>query len=492
MKKQAVLFPLVFLLLSMPLFAQQPTEISYRDIPELPQGIRGERIQALISTINANDPASIREFILTAFTGRFQAMVPMEEHIDTFLDMYSRTGGISFHSIRSYVPERGEETIVILKDVNFDSWRAFVISFDPDDDNRISGLQFADARSPSDVKVEALNEQEVIAKIRSIVEGLVERNVFSGAVLVAKGSDVLYSAVAGEASKRFHVSNNIDTKFNLGSMNKMFTSVAILQLVEKGKINPDDPLSMYLDETWLPKEVTEKITIHHLLTHTSGLGSYFNQKYMEGSRALWRKLDDYKSLIRDDRPAFEPGSRFQYSNTGMFLLGAVIEKVTGKSYFDFVRDSLFIPAGMKNTDCYEMDEPVENLAIGYSPDRNSPYGWKNNLYQHVIKGGPAGGGFSTVGDLFRFARALLGGKLVSDAALIKMWTDYSGEFYGYGFGIEDTVKGKIVGHSGGFDGINSNLDIFVDAGYIVAVMSNISNGASPLARKIQTLLVQMK
>ncbi|MBU4330324.1 MAG: beta-lactamase family protein, partial [Acidobacteria bacterium] len=137
------------------------------------------------------------------------------------------------------------------------------------------------------------------------------------------------------------------------------------------------------------------------------------------------------------------------------------------------------------------DDPVENLAIGYLPDRNSPYGWKNNLYKHVIKGGPAGGGFSTVGDLHRFALALLSGKLVTEDSLKKMWTNHSDGNYGYGFGIEDTAGGKIVGHGGGFDGINSNLDIFVDAGYIVAVMSNISNGASPLARKIQTLLVQM-
>lgn len=474
------------------MFAQQPGEISYRDIPELPAGIKGERIQSLINAINTNDPVSVREFIRSAFAGRFLVMIPLEEHVEILLDIYNQTGGISFHSCRSYVPERRDEAVIILKDVNFDSWRAFVVRFASEDDNRILGLQFTDARTPSDVQEVSLNEKGVIEKIRSIVDRLIKRKVFSGSILVAKGSTVLFSATAGEASRRFHVANNIDTKFNLGSMNKMFTSVAIMQLVEQGKIHLDDPLSRYLDETWLPKDVTDKITIHHLLTHTSGLGSYFNRKYMEGSRALWRSLDDYKSLIRDDRPAFDPGSRFQYSNTGMFLLGVVIEKATGKSYFDHVRESIYVPAEMKNTDCYEMDDPVENLAIGYSPDRSSPYGWKNNLYLHVIKGGPAGGGFSTVGDLCRFAQAVLDGRLVSEGSLKNMWTDHSRASYGYGFGVEDTALGKIVGHSGGFDGINSNLDIFVDAGYIVAVMSNISNGASPLARKIKTLLVQMK
>ncbi|MFH2043415.1 MAG: serine hydrolase domain-containing protein, partial [Acidobacteriota bacterium] len=249
MKRPTALFSLVFLLLSMPIAAQQPGEISYRDTPEMPEGIKGERIQSLIAAVNSNNPETVRRFVESAFTERFQQIAPIEEHVEILLGIYQETGGIAFHGIRSYVPERNDGTVVILKDNIFDSWRAFLIGFDEGEDSLIAGLRFADARSPSDVKVEALNEQEVIEKIRSIVEGLVERNVFSGTVLVAKGSDVLYSAAAGEASKRFHVANNIDTKFNLGSMNKMFTSVAVMQLVEQGKINLNDPLSMYLDET---------------------------------------------------------------------------------------------------------------------------------------------------------------------------------------------------------------------------------------------------
>lgn len=156
-----------------------------------------------------------------------------------------------------------------------------------------------------------------------------------------------------------------------------------------------------------------------------------------------------------------------------------------------IRNNIYKPAGMENSDCYEMDYPVENLAIGYSPDPGR-YGWQNNLYKHVIKGGPAGGGFSTVVDLHRFARALLTGKLVSKESLKTLWTDYVGARYGYGFGIEKSSSGLVVGHGGGFDGINSNLDIFVDKGYIVAVMSNIDRGASPLAKKIARLLHRVK
>jgi CubicO group peptidase (beta-lactamase class C family) len=176
----------------------------------------------------------------------------------------------------------------------------------------------------------------------------------------------------------------------------------------------------------------------------------------------------------------------------MFLLGVVIEKVTGEGYFEYIRKTIYGPAGMTNSDCYEMDYPVENLAIGYSPDSKSPYGWRNNLYTHVIKGGPAGGGFSTVKDLHRFALALLGGKYVGPDMLKMMWTDYKGAGYGYGFVVAQGPMGKVVGHSGGFDGINSRLDIYPDTGYIVAVMSNVDRGAGPLAGKIGRLLGRLK
>jgi len=177
------------------------------------------------------------------------------------------------------------------------------------------------ALPPADLKEPPLTEEQVIAETTAFMARIIDKGLFSGALLVAKGNQVLLTSVAGEASKAYHVPNNIDTKFNLGSMNKMFTSTAIVQLAEKGKLSLDDPISKFVDESWLPKNVTDKITIRHLLTHSSGLGSYFNETYTKSSRALFRKLDDYKPLIKDDRPAFEPGKRYQYSNTGMFLLG---------------------------------------------------------------------------------------------------------------------------------------------------------------------------
>lgn len=473
------------------LSAQMPGEKSYHDESVMPGGKKGERIQSLIATVNSNDPDRISRFINEECTEKFRSFVPMEEHINVVVNFRRTTGGIDFHSIRTYVPER-KEMVVILKDRNFESWRAFVITFDKSEDLLIAGLYFNIARTPSNVKESNLTEKQFIQMTKDVIQRICARDVFSGSLLIAKGDEILFTRACGEASKRFHVPNNIETKFNLGSMNKMFTSVSIAQLAEKGMLSFEDTIDKYVDESWLPKEITSKITVHHLLTHTSGLGSYFNETYVNGSKALYRNVNDFKPLVKGEKPAFEPGERFRYSNTGMLLLGVVIESVTGQSYFDYIRKNIYEPAGMKNSDSYEMDYPVENLAIGYSPDQTSKHGWQNNFFKHVIKGGPAGGGFSTVGDLHQFARALQTGKLVSADSLKILLKDHSGENYGYGFRIAEGPSGKVVGHSGGFPGINGALDIYLDKDYIVAVLSNYDNGASPVAQKISQLIARVK
>src|SRR5262249_4825572 len=161
--------------------------------------------------------------------------------------------------------------------------------------------------------------------------------------------------------------NRIDTKFNLGSMNKMFTAVAIAQLVERGKLSFDDPLSKFLPD-FPDKESAEKIKIKQILTHTAGLGGYFSQKFIESSRDRFRTVDDMMKLAKEEKLQFEPGSKWQYSNTGFLVLGAVVEKVSGQSYYDYVRENIYRPAGMTNSDCYELDRVNTNLAVGYEKE----------------------------------------------------------------------------------------------------------------------------
>ncbi len=462
----------------------------FQDHRELPVGWMGERISALIEAFNQNDSAAVAGLMNEHVTEGFRTMVPMDQHVNVFRGAFRQTGGIEFHGIRTYTPPR-EQTVAIVNDRIYGGWHSLVLNFD-EAEERISGINFTPARPPASASGRPLTQADFVEDVRRAVESGCEHDVFSGSVLVGRGGDVVFESACGEASKRFGVPNEVDTKFNLGSMNKMFTAVAIMQLVEEGQLALEDAIGRYVDDSWLPQSITERVTIHHLLTHTSGLGSYFNETFVNSSRELYRELEDFKPLVQGDTLAFEPGARFRYSNTGMLLLGVVIETVTGTSYFEYVRERIYAPAGMNDSDSYSMDEPVPNLAIGYIPAPDSRFGWRNNIFQHVIKGGPAGGGFSTVRDLHGFAKALLDGTLVSEESLEQMWTDHSGAGYGFGFGISAGPSGQVVGHSGGFHGLNGNLDVFPDSGYVVVVLSNYDRGASPLAERIRSLLGSME
>lgn len=475
--------------------AQSPGE--YFDDFKLPAGPAGTRITELIATINLGDEGVIRKFFETSVADSFRGLAPMEQHVAVLQDVHRRSGKLTFASVRSYDPPRpGRSVIVIAKSELTDGWVGLDLTIEESEPHRIERLGFSPARAPKrkGEKAKSFDEGEVAAALKETVERLAAADAFSGTVLLERNGKTLYSGAFGLASKRFGVANDIDTKFNLGSMNKMFTGVACGQLVERGKLSFDDPIGKYLSEDWLPREILDKVRVKHLLTHTSGLGSYFNDEFWNSSRMLYREVDDYKPLVRDETLAFEPGTNWQYSNTGMLLAGAVIEAASGQNYFAYVRENLFKPAGMKNTDSYSMDRPVPNLAIGYSREaERDGTEWENNIFKHVVRGGPAGGGFSTVGDLIRFAKALRSGKLVSSDMFEVLTTskpDIGSDGYGYGFGVlrlGDEGE-RSVGHSGGFPGISAHLQMYLGSGFNLAVLSNYDNATSPIVQRAHVLI----
>jgi len=267
--------------------------------------------------------------------------------------------------------------------------------------------------------------------------------------------------------------------------------VVMGQLVDEGKLSFSDPVSKFLGGKGWTKADLSKVRVEHLLSHTSGLGSYFNDTYERMARQLLRKVDDYKPLVAEETLAFEPGTKWQYSNTGFLLAGAVIEAVTGKDYFDVVRERVYAKAGMPNSDSYDIDLVVPNLAIGYSRERTATGArWRANTFEHVIRGGPAGGGYSTARDLLAFAEAMRKGKLVSAATRERLWTpkpELQSPDYGFGFGVGKDALGGGAGHSGGFSGISSNLDIYLDTGWTVVVLSNVDGGMPPVAQKLRAV-----
>ena len=481
---RASLIPALVLSLLAPTTARAQTAPDpYSDSKVIPETQAYERAVELVELLNKDDADAVEAYARGAFAGPFLDAVPMEGHRAAFAGFRGEAGPLEVHGARSYTPPRPETTAtLIVWSTWLEAWRAIVVEVDGD--GKIASLRFSQARPPSDLpKAEALTDEQIAESLGGFVDRLAARDAFSGTVLLAKGGKVLLTKAVGIANRDFDVPVTLDTKFNLGSMNKMMTAVACMQLVEAGKLSLDDPIAKYLGEDWLPKVDKSKVKVRHLLTHTSGLGSYFTEEWDRASRALYRTVDDWKPLVSEETLAFEPGTEWQYSNTGMLIAGAVVEKASGSDYYAYVREHITGPAGMVNTDCYELDKANRKIAVGYEKEvgADGAVVWHNNLYQHVVRGGPAGGGYSTVEDLFRFDQALRGEKLVKRASLDQLWRAYpelSSEGYGLGFGVERSPVGAIVGHSGGFNGISSVLSMYLDAGWTIAVMSNLGGGAA--------------
>jgi CubicO group peptidase (beta-lactamase class C family) len=320
------------------------------------------------------------------------------------------------------------------------------------------------------------------------LQPLAAADVFSGAVGLAKDGELLFAQAYGQANKDFAVPNTLDTAFNLGSMSKMFTAVAVAQLAAQGRLSFDDPLAKFLPD-FPSAEAAGQIQLKHLLTHTSGLGQFFTEEFLAGSRARFRSVSDFMALVRDQQPEFPPGSDQAYSNTGFLVLGAVIEAVTGRDYGEHMRAALYGPAGMARTGDYELDRVNGNLAVGYEKEfTDSGPVFRNTLFEHVIRGGPATGAYSTVHDLVQFAAALHTHRLLSPADTERLVTakpELHSPAYGYGFAI---VPGGAVGHNGDFAGISCNLDLFRESGTVAVVLSNYGWAGLPVVAKLRRLI----
>ncbi|HEX8368743.1 MAG TPA: serine hydrolase domain-containing protein [Pyrinomonadaceae bacterium] len=443
-----------------------------------------QRGRAFIEVINSNNRAAWQKFISENFAKSSLERVPAEARLGNFARIYDQTRGLNLQNVRRTKPN---EVSASVKGSLTGIGMELIFLVEEQSPFYLSSIGIRPQQSPSSGK--KLSDREMVEELDDFLKKVSAADVFSGAVLLAKGDGVLFEKAYGEANKDFKAPNNVNTKFNLGSMNKMFTSVAVAQLVEAGKLSFDDSLGKFMPD-FPDKAAAEKIKIKHLLSHTSGLGNYFNRTFMEGSRARFRTVDDFLELAKTEKMQFEPGTKWQYSNTGMLVLGKIIEKASGQNYFDYIRENVYKRAGMTGSDSYDLDNVNPNLAVGYEKDFTEPgVRFRNNIFMHVIRGGPAGGGYSTVGDLLRFARALQNGKLVGKE-YVKLLTSPKPELnspeYGYGFGID--TDPNTFGHSGGFPGISSELIIFTNSDYAAVVLSNYGGGSQPVTAKIRGLV----
>jgi D-alanyl-D-alanine carboxypeptidase len=310
-----------------------------------------------------------------------------------------------------------------------------------------------------------------------------ETTDYSGAMLIARDGKPVFTAVRGLADREQNIPNTLDTRFRVGSMNKMMTATAILQLVQAGKVKLDAPVGTYLKD-YPNKDFASAVTVHHLLTHTGGAGDIFGPQY-NANRLSLNTLKDYVGLYGSRAPEFTPGDNNRYANYGFILLGRIIEDVSGKTYPDYLRDHIFKPAGMTRTGFEPESMAVAGRAKGYV---SGPQGFTPNTDTLPPAGTSAGGGYSTVGDFLAFATALTSNKLLNAENTKLLTSKKVSNGYAYGFQDFSNTEMRMVGHGGGAPGMNGDLRVIGDGKAVVVALSNVSPPG--LAGQMNSLAVQ--
>ncbi len=287
---------------------------------------------------------------------------------------------------------------------------------------------------------------------------------FAGTVLVTRRDEVLFEGAYGPADREREIPVSMETRFSVGSITKLFTATQVVRLMQDGLVTPGDPVGRHLPD-YPNAEVAEKVTVHHLLTHTGGTGDIFTDDYWE-RRAEVRTPQEFIGMFGERRPSFEPGSAYDYSNYGYILLGAIIERVAG-GYGEHLERAVLRPAGMSRSGIGAEPE----VAVGYTGDDGVP-----NTDFDVVRGNPAGGAYATAGDLRRFVLAVLHHELL-DAAHTELLTSGKvnagfGGRQAYGFGELSVHSIRSIGGAGGFPGANAVLTLYPGSEHVVAVLAN--------------------
>lgn len=336
--------------------------------------------------------------------------------------------------------------------------------------------------------------KDTIMNLEEQIERQVKEIDFSGAISIQKEKGALLEAAYGYANRAEQRLNRFDTRFGIASGCKIFTSIEICRLVEEGRLTFDTRLSATLNVNF--PLFDRDITIHHLLTHTSGIPDYFDEETMEDFSELWKErpmyrmedLKDFLPMFQNDQMKFRPGERFHYNNAGYILLGLVIEELTGKRFRDYLKEELFDRIGMNDSGYFFLDQLPANTAFGYLSEN------RTNIYSLPIVGGSDGGAFTTAYDMATFWKALIENKILSETMKEQLLTPHvkveDDVFYGYGVWIKkkDDQVGKY--HVMGYDpGVSFHSGYYPDNGITITVLSNKSKGAYQILLKLEEMMI---
>ncbi len=330
------------------------------------------------------------------------------------------------------------------------------------------------------------------------IENIMEKQEdFSGAILIRENGETILESGYGYGNKSELIPNTIDTKFGIASGCKLFTAIAICQLVESGTISFDTYLKDCLSISF--RNFDPNITVGHLLTHSSGIPDYFDEEVMDDFSELWKNRPmynikspkDFLPMFKDGNMDFPPGEKFKYNNAGFIVLGLIVEENTGMKFTEYVEKNIFKPCGMLDTGYFLLDQLPKGCAYGYVRDESG--NWKTNIYSLPIIGGPDGGAFTTAKDLSKLWEAILENKVLSKEIaeeMLKPHIQVGGDFYyGYGMWIIKEGDGIFKYYIMGEDpGVSMMSSVYPSRNVQITAIGNTDVGIWDIAKEIQELI----
>lgn len=442
-----------------------------------PDSPKGRLARGFVAAFNAGEP-EMRAF-LQAFSPTGDGP-SIDERVSRFMQSKSDWGTLT--PIR-LVAETASGVELVARTITGDQVRLSILT--AGDPPRFAGLRVlrTEGAGDSDVKQPAAgppeDERRVIERVQRLVQSSAQADAFSGSVLIARGADIVWQGAYGFANAAERAPNRMDTRFDVGSIVKSFTRVAIAQLVDAHILAPSDTVGKYLPD-YPNATVREKVTISQLLDMRSGLGDIFGARFDGTPKASLRTLRDYLPLFANDPLGFAPGTGHAYSNGGYIVLGLIVEKVMGQSYYEYVRRHIFEPAGMQTCTFGLRDGHDPDTATGYTREGREGHSGvatrQPNLDLMPARGSSAGSAECSAGDLLRYTEALAAGRLVSSATARRL-----------------EVGAGAIAIAGGAPGVNASLETGIpgagDSRYTVVVLANYDPpSATDLARGIGALL----
>lgn len=443
------------------------------ELPAFAKTDAGSRIIGYFAAFNSGDE-QLKAFFLENVSPESLKQRPVEPRLAFHRQVRNDFQKIEIHKVLSATDRQiklvARSTNGWLINYTFDldpaTRKIMSMGIEPDEDG--AGSEPLDYKTPT-------SPIELAATAEKMFSDLAAVGRFSGTVYIGIKNRPVFARAFGYSDAERKSANNIDTKFNLGSINKTFTRIAIGQLIKQGKLNWDDKLIAVLPD-YPNKDAASKITIGQLVTMTSGIGDFATETFWSMDRSQLRDNKDYLTLFAQNRLLFEPGTNRRYSNGGYVVLGLVIEKLSGESYYEYVREKIFKPAGMTETDSFFKNKLPENTAVGFTVFHQKSHGIGTNENVLPGRGSAAGGGYSTVGDLVKFAEAL-------KARTLEI-PDDDGKF---------PAQFNALGVAGGSEGVNALFVTNAVRGFTVVVLSNLDEpSAERPGEKLVEWLKQLK